>query len=174
METLVKHPRGTELLRQVVNHIIEHPEEWSQGVWHSSCGTYHCVAGHAEILGGRVTDPYSIAADSNSIHKNAANLLGLSPESATWLFSSRRTLFEIYRFTYACLHPDEFVGGYDSNGYNERCRDRTGRDRNGLLTVAVEFAYDLGGYDCWGYNRAGRNIHGDRLPFLEQRYKEKA
>lgn len=40
-------PRGRELMRAVMNTIIEKPGEWNQRSWHSAaeCGTAHCVAG---------------------------------------------------------------------------------------------------------------------------------
>lgn len=42
------------LIRKVRDHIRAHPEEHNQDQWGTwtSCGTTHCVAGHAVILAG--------------------------------------------------------------------------------------------------------------------------
>lgn len=42
------------LLRKVLEHITEHPDEWFQGMWakRSACGTACCVAGHVAVMTG--------------------------------------------------------------------------------------------------------------------------
>lgn len=44
------------LLRKVMEHIENHPEEWQQSVWRTDqdnrCGTAMCFAGHAAHIGG--------------------------------------------------------------------------------------------------------------------------
>ena len=37
---------------RIVAQIEAHPESWGQGRWHSTCGTRHCIAGHATWLSG--------------------------------------------------------------------------------------------------------------------------
>jgi hypothetical protein len=82
-------PRGNELLRQVVNQIIKHPETWDQSNWH--CGSSHCVGGWAQVMGGR--EP-----DAARVFEDARKLLGLSEGQASWLFYGGRTFEEIYCF----------------------------------------------------------------------------
>jgi acetyltransferase-like isoleucine patch superfamily enzyme len=36
----------------VLRQIVDHPETYDQGVWHSECGTQHCAAGWAVVLAG--------------------------------------------------------------------------------------------------------------------------
>ena len=83
--------RGPDLLVAVVNHILQHPETWNQGVYHSRCGTRHCVAGWAQIMGGR-------DANKDTAHEDAEGLLGLSQGQAAYLFSIFRSLREIRKF----------------------------------------------------------------------------
>lgn len=133
-------PRGKELLRQVVNKILECPGEWDQKTWH--CGTKHCVGGWAQILGGRPQDMDATA-------KDAMELIGLSQEDAAWLFSGARRIGEIHAFATAFVNGKRY---YNQYGYN-----RDGYDRAG---------YNRDGYDRDGYNRDGYNRDGERLPLL--------
>ena len=84
-----KYPRGNELLRAVVNKILECPEQWDQGDYH--CGSTHCVGGWAQILGGR-------RENGSTAWNDAIELLKISEVDLDWLFYSKRTLHEIYRY----------------------------------------------------------------------------
>ena len=144
--------RGKELMRAVVNQILEHRETWDQCVWHSACGTSHCVAGWCQILGGR-------EAKDESAQNDAMECLGISSLDAAWLFGSCRTLPEIYDFAKWFLSGE---AGYDRYGY-----DRYGYDRYGYNRAGYDrYGYDRYGYDRYGYNRAGYNRAGESLPKL--------
>jgi hypothetical protein len=40
------------LPQRILDQIEAHPESWNQETWHSTCGTKHCIAGHATNLSG--------------------------------------------------------------------------------------------------------------------------
>jgi len=91
------------LLRKVMEHIENHPDEHNQKMWaiRNECGTAYCFAGHTVIMSGwRVLfEPYGngnlwAGACKNpetgarvTISKAAAGLLGISPELARMLFN---------------------------------------------------------------------------------------
>ena len=100
---------GIALLREVLKHIDEHPEELDQDWWARiapTCGTTCCAAGHTVRLAGWhfVWDPYPrdefIATfcerdgQTRQIAELASELLGLSPEEA-------------YRLFYGCADREE-------------------------------------------------------------------
>jgi len=116
-------------------------------------------------------------------------VLGLAPEDARYLFSSRRTVSEIHRRTSrlisedSCGKYDEYGrdrDGYDRDGgdqygigrdgYDRYGRDRDGRDRDGYDRDGRDQygrdrdGYDLDGRDRDGYNRDGRDQYGNPLP----------
>lgn len=39
-----------EMLDRAIAKIEQDPESWDQAVYHSLCGTAHCIAGHVQIL----------------------------------------------------------------------------------------------------------------------------
>ena len=143
-------PVNTELLKRVVNHIIEHPETWDQRRWH--CGTSHCVAGHCQIMAGKPPTDEGAADD-------AREALGLDWDDAAWLFAPERTLPEIHGFAKAVLAGEAGYNhaDYDRDGYNRDGYNRLGYDRRG---------YDRAGYDRDGYNRLGYDRNGSKLPLL--------
>ena len=78
--------RGKKLFLRVMNHIIKHPEEWSQV---NPCGTPCCVLGWVRIFCGKMDICCEI---------NAVNELKISKEVAEWIFDPYRTLPELYHF----------------------------------------------------------------------------
>jgi len=131
------------LLAAVVNQIITYPETHNQDEYH--CGTSHCVAGWAQVLGHGPMLKYP-----TNIWDDAVGLLGLSQDDAHYLFSSQRRISEIR------IRASELITGdvYD--------RDEHGRDRHG---------YDLDEYDQYGrdrdgLDRNGRDRDGNSLPLL--------
>lgn len=151
--------RGTELLRAVVNHIISHPETWDQSQWH--CGTTHCVAGHAQIMGGR--PPFII-----SCYKDAKAVLGITSFEADWLFDAPRTLLEIHAFADIKLRGERYFdeSGYDPDGFDRFGMDKDGFDRRGFNIAGYDrhgfnaHGVDRDGYDREGFNSFGRNRLG--------------
>lgn len=99
------------LLRKVLEHITEHPEEHSQHVWaaRSDCGTTMCVAGHAVSMTGHDMMYSSLGAYGEavgctdkdgvaySIQAAAAKELDLSPSQASGLFHGANTLGALWR-----------------------------------------------------------------------------
>ncbi len=86
--------RGVDLLRAAVNTILRDPETWNQRNWHTwddGCATTHCIAGHCQVLVGR-------DADSGRCKSEVTELLGISVETADWLFDCDRTIHEIHGF----------------------------------------------------------------------------
>lgn len=102
--------RGNELLRAVVNHIIDDPESWDQVEYHSWCGTKHCIAGWAQVLGGADVSSgewrMSLSLDASS---DAMKFLELTSDEACWLFSYDRTFDEIHEFAKARLEVRDYV-----------------------------------------------------------------
>ncbi len=99
--------RGNALLRAVVNRIIESPEAWDQTCWHgkrAGCGTTHCVAGWAQVLGG-------IKPCKSTARNDAAQLLELNYSEADYLFSGGRTFQDIYGFALGRLSVAKLPDG---------------------------------------------------------------
>jgi len=101
-----------QLLADVVNHIITHPETHNQERYH--CGTSHCFAGLTQVLAHGPMDqyPYDVM------------------EDAYYLFASERTVSEIHRRV-SQLITEYACGDYDKRGYDDSGYDQYGRDRNG-------------------------------------------
>lgn len=95
--------RGKELMRAVINKIIESPESWDQTCWHSPCKTKHCIAGWAQILGGG--EPKGHRAQIE-----AQEFLGLTKEEANDLFDAGTPWPHIYEFAkrYIAGEPTDF------------------------------------------------------------------
>ena len=140
------------LLIEVVNQICQNPETHNQSIFHSLCGTVHCVAGWAQIKAGMLPC-------SNTAEEDAQLALGLSREEAGWLFSSRRSLPEIHSFAATLIRGEKYFGkdgfsrdGFDHDGYNRAGFYRNDRDREGR--------------DRTGYTRDGRDAKNNKLPIL--------
>jgi hypothetical protein len=158
-----------ELHERVIAQIKAHPETWDQSVWHSSCGTKHCYAGWAQILGGG-------QANEGTAREDAIQLLGLTKAEADYLFWLWRTVDELERgpvydeegydddgFDCDGFDCDGFdrrgynCDGYDRDGYNCDGFDRDGYDRDGYDRDGYDRdGYDRDGYDEYDYHRTGR------------------
>jgi len=149
MTTTVKHP---DRLAEQVNNILSNPDSWWQGVWHSPCGTKHCIAGHGQIAAGK---PMVI----NTCKADAQEWYGLTDEDGGWLFSADRTLTELYEFARLALAGEAYFDrfGYHRFGYHRDGYDCDGYDR---------FGYGRDGYGRDGFDRDGYGRGGDRLPLL--------
>lgn len=74
---------GRELARKVLDHVIEHPEQHSQGIWidfaggqrGNYCGTTACLAGWAVVFN---------AEDGESIDRTLRRLAGELTVEAEW------------------------------------------------------------------------------------------
>ena len=74
--------------KKIIDQIREHPESWNQYVYHSSCGTAHCIAGWAHLYkNGGVHD--------GIVRAEATEWLELQPDQACYLFRSDRTFQEL-------------------------------------------------------------------------------
>jgi len=92
--------RNRELFRAIADQIERHPETYDQGVYGdvTSCGTKHCIAGHAAAMSGCQPTRYehakpnwSVVTDPKSgkyrdVDLVAAELLGIEHSTASWLF----------------------------------------------------------------------------------------
>ena len=150
MSTTVRHP---DRLAEQVNRILSNPDSWDQGSWHSPCGTQHCIAGHGQIAAGK---PMNV----NTCRDDAREWYGLTDGDADWLFSSYRTLTELYEFARLALVGEAYfdADGLDYNGYDRDGYDCDGYDRHGVKSD---------GYTRDGYNRRGLDRNGDSLPLLK-------
>jgi hypothetical protein len=102
---------NTTLLRQTLNYIKEHPQEWNQKEWR--CGTTYCFAGTAVKLdGGEFVSEdsprvYARPEEFNparwaycgfptiEIYSRAVNILGLTDEQADNLFAPNNNLTDL-------------------------------------------------------------------------------
>jgi len=95
-------PLNKQLLADVFNHIITHPETHNQRKYH--CGTSHCVAGWTQVLGRGPMPEYPLDATYD----------------ANYLFASERTASEIHRRASQLINEDS------CSEYDEHGRDRDG------------------------------------------------
>lgn len=77
-------------LSDIVSRIEANPEVWDQRVWHSRCGTAHCVAGHAQIDSGEPENP-------KKAYEDGLEWLELTEDEAEWLFNDSRTIADFRR-----------------------------------------------------------------------------
>lgn len=94
------------LLRKVMEHITEHPQEYHQRFWglRTDCGTTHCIAGWALVFSGRelVWDTGDLpgmlfAAARDGLTANiAARELGLDVDRAWELFEADNSLDTVW------------------------------------------------------------------------------
>lgn len=92
------------LLRQTLDYIKTHPQEWDQEVWRQvrPCGTVACFAGWACALNGDRFNPddwdFVITDESGvsfPIEDRAREILGLTIGDADWLFDGGNTLDDL-------------------------------------------------------------------------------
>ena len=164
MATTVRHP---DRLAEQVNRILANPKSWDQAVWHSPCGTTHCIAGHGQIAAG-----YPVG--NGTCRDEAQEWYGITDDDAEWLFSSYRTLHELHGFARSALagKPHFDADGYDPDGHDRDGLDRDGYDSYGFdPSGSSRCDYDRSGYDRDGYSRDGFDCdgldrNGDSLPLL--------
>ncbi len=77
-------------LLEIVGRIYQRPETWDQTVYHSACGTAHCVAGHAQVDSG-------VDVRTGSTWPDAEMWLELDAGEAGGLFSPNRILEDLLR-----------------------------------------------------------------------------
>lgn len=116
-----------ENFKLVLEKIKSSPCQWDQSAWHSSCGTKHCIAGWAQILGGA-------EANSETARMDARIFLDLTMNEANFIFSSSRQMSDFDRIVSVAFDSD----GYDREGYDRGGYDRFGYGRDG---------YDMDGLD---------------------------
>lgn len=129
------------LLRKCLEHITEHPEEWSQAEWaiQSACGTRCCLAGTAVTLAGYeidwhdVDDEVNVAgyvktddpllAETGAVHiaEAATRELNLPDWAAARLFHGGNDLADLWQLA------SEYTGG--AIEIPERFRDAPKPDR---------------------------------------------
>ena len=142
-----------QLLADVVNHLITHPETHNRERYH--CGTSHRFAGLTQVLAHGPMDQYP-----DDVMEDAAELLGLSKLDAHYLFASERTVSEIHRRASRVISEDS-CDEYDKRGYDEYGYDQYGRDQDGVDRRGYGLdGYDLDGYGRDGYGRDDRDRRG--------------
>jgi len=77
-------------LAVIVGTIKANPACWVQGAFHTSCGTAHCIAGHAQINAG-------LEQDSFTARRDAMVWLELNGKESNYLFYSGRTIADFER-----------------------------------------------------------------------------
>lgn len=108
---------NVDLLRQTLEYITAHPEEWDQEQWaiKDSCGTAYCAAGTTVVLhdgkdainwdsahrrnyGSRLSTDEAIRPDGEwiGIRDRAQELLGLNHFQADRLFDASNTLYDLW------------------------------------------------------------------------------
>ena len=96
-----------QLLRKVLEHVTDHPEEWNQGVWavRNDCGTAACIAGHTVLMTGHQVEWVSMSGATEkaiavsqgpTINRVAAHELGLTGYQADVLFNASNTLADLW------------------------------------------------------------------------------
>lgn len=93
-----------ELLQKTLDTIKANPQHWKQDTWH--CGTSHCFAGFAELIGNNIPISISdkelrdIKLHTNlrwSTCLNAEELLGITDADSDILFYGYNTLEQLER-----------------------------------------------------------------------------
>ena len=142
--------KNVKLAVAVINHILDHPETWSQQVWH--CRTTHSFAGHVQIMG-------SCAENVEKCYDAFIKLLECSREDAAWLAYTGRTLSELHTYVKSYVEGTPY---FDADGYDPIGYDRHGHCRHGF----DQYGYDRYGYDRYGFDRYGYDRRGNRLTRL--------
>lgn len=106
------------LMRKVLEHITEHPEEHDQGVWaeKTPCGTTYCMAGHTVLMAGHEIawsgGPTDVSNEDGADHVTksvvtpdgltnyipyvAARELGLDRDQASMLFYDSSSIEDLW------------------------------------------------------------------------------
>ncbi len=152
-ESTEKPLRGKELLRQVVNQILTHPNEWNQKAWH--CGTSHCVGGWCQVL---AKAPLTESKDE------MRELAELTEADADYLFAASRNISDIHCFVKTILDGKKPFNrdGFNRDGFDRDGFDRDGFDRDGFNRDG----FNRAGFNRAGFNRAGFNRDGVKLELL--------
>ena len=98
---------NTQLLRKVLEHVTDHPEEWNQGVWavRNDCGTAACIAGHTVLMAGHQVEWMEMSSATEkavdvsggpTIRQVAAHELGLTRYQEVALFDGGNTLADLW------------------------------------------------------------------------------
>lgn len=127
-----------ELLKKVMNQIIQEPETWDQSEWHSECGTAHCFAGWCEVY---MKQDGTHNQWINAYH-NAVSGLGIPNGLADYLFSPFRTKSELYLTCKAIISGEMHT--YDQRFYNRACFGSDG--------------FNSYGFDFDGFDRDGNQL----------------
>lgn len=85
-------------LLEIVGRIYQNPSCWDQDVYHSWCGTRHCIAGHAQIDSGNVPNVTFTYVDAKAY-------LDLSLEQANFLCYSEFTIDELIQIAITGVIP---------------------------------------------------------------------
>jgi len=88
-----------ERFRDIVTQIECNPESWCQEIYHSSCGTAHCIAGWAEVhagLSGIHKHPESDEDPFDTTVRIAKKWLSLNGSQSRWLFDGYRDMEDFY------------------------------------------------------------------------------
>lgn len=95
MTTKTKKPlRGKALVAATMNQILKHPKTWRQSAWH--CGSSHCFAGWAQILGG-------LPAMEAGIESAFEELVGLTEEESYQFWNISNSLRRLYALSEAFI-----------------------------------------------------------------------
>lgn len=115
------HGVNVPLLRKVLEHITEHPEEWDQTVWArpTACGTAYCVAGWAVTMAGLTVDMERLnnagyrgtLTDGRPVWDAAAALLGVPKvdfldDAEGDIFDPCNDLHDIWRIASELTHGE--------------------------------------------------------------------
>lgn len=90
-----------ENFNKVIKQIIDHPETYNQRIYHSECGTSHCIAGWCDVLSGSYDiEEWEINEDYNSLTviDRAVEFLEITYQQGIYLFAHQRTLKEVLNF----------------------------------------------------------------------------
>lgn len=96
------------LLREVMDHILAHPELHNQAVWakKTACGTAHCFAGWACELSGlemnnreiEIFGETTYLKDGRTISEGATSTLNIDGGTASMLFYSGNSLAKLKEY----------------------------------------------------------------------------
>ena len=138
-----------ENLALAVAAIEANPECYDQTVWHSPCGTMHCLAGFCQML----ADGLNPAVDRSPVRttigacRAATEWLGLTEEEGDYLFGVDRVLAD-FKFAFGRKFSES---GHDVEGFNREGFNREGYD---------EYGCDREGFNREGYDEYGRDREG--------------
>lgn len=118
------------LLRKVLEHITDNPEQWDQSnyaISDAACGTSYCVAGWTTVFTDHEIEWHWVpdedcprggpmmfglrTTDGSSIHTVAARELGITTEASMALFCGTNTLADLWEM--ARLFSDGEISVFD-------------------------------------------------------------